>query len=80
MFQKMLLKHMLAPALKNVPEEQKQKILAIVDKDPDFLMRIAKEAEVKIKGGMDQMTALKEVFKANEEALRKLTSSLLDNN
>jgi hypothetical protein len=37
------MKQMLKKQMKGVPEEQQEKIFAMVEKNPDFFMKIAKE-------------------------------------
>ena len=58
--------------LKDLPEEQREKILKIVSKNPDLFIKIAKEAQEKIKEGKDQMAAMTEVMQAHQEELKKL--------
>ena len=51
MFQNFLLKQMLKKQMKGVPPEQQEQILAMIEKNPDFFMKVAQEAQEKIKGG-----------------------------
>jgi hypothetical protein len=70
MFQNFLLKTMLKRQMKNVPAEQQEQIFAMIEKNPDFFMKIAEEAQEKIKGGMSQQDAMMAVMKAHESELR----------
>lgn len=70
MFQNFLLKTMLKKQMKNVPEEQQEKIFAMIEKNPDFFMKIAQEAQEKIKGGMSQQDAMMRVMEAHKEELK----------
>ena len=70
MFQNFLLKAMLKKQMKNVPAEQQEQIFAMIEKNPDFFMKIAEEAQEKIKGGMSQQDAMMAVMKAHETELR----------
>ncbi len=70
MFQNFLLKTMLKKQMKNVPVEQQEQIFAMIEKNPDFFMKIAEEAQEKIKGGMSQQDAMMAVMKAHESELR----------
>jgi hypothetical protein len=70
MFQNFLLKTMLKRQMKNVPSEQQEQIFAMIEKNPDFFMKIAEEAQEKIKGGMSQQDAMMAVMKAHESELR----------
>jgi hypothetical protein len=56
--------------MKNVPSEQQEQIFAMIEKNPDFFMKIAEEAQEKIKGGMSQQDAMMAVMKAHESELR----------
>ncbi len=61
---------MLKRQMKNVPAEQQEQIFAMIEKNPDFFMKIAEEAQEKIKGGMSQQDAMMAVMKAHESELR----------
>lgn len=58
--------------MKNVPEDQQEQIMSMVEKNPDFFMKIAHDIQEKVKGGMSQQDALASVMKANEEELKKI--------
>ena len=58
--------------MKDVPEAEQQRIIAMVEKNPDFFTKIAGEIQEKIKGGKDQMTATMEVMRMHESELRKM--------
>jgi predicted DNA-binding protein len=70
MFQNFLLKTMLKRQMKNVSAEQQEQIFAMIEKNPDFFMKIAEEAQEKIKGGMSQQDAMMAVMKVHESELR----------
>ena len=64
------MKQMLKSKLKDMPESEQEKILAVVEKNPELFMKIAREVEEKTKQGKDQMTAAMEVMKNYESELR----------
>jgi hypothetical protein len=70
MFQNFLMKTMLKRQMKGVPQEQQDQIFTMIEKNPDFFMKIAQEAQEKIKGGMPQQDAMMAVMKAHEQELR----------
>lgn len=72
MFQNFLLKTMLKKQMKNVPVEQQEQIFAMIEKNPDFFMKIAQEAQEKIKGGMAQQDAMMAVMKSHESELKSI--------
>ncbi len=70
MFQNFLMKTMLKRQMKGVPQEQQDQIFSMIEKNPDFFMKIAQEAQEKIKGGMAQQDAMMAVMKAHEQELK----------
>jgi len=72
MFQNFLIKQMLKKQMKDVPVEQQEQIFAMIEKNPDFFMNIAKEAQEKIKGGMSQQDAMMAVMKSHEVELKQV--------
>ena len=72
MFGNFFLKKLLQSQMKNVPENQKEQILKLIEKNPELFKKIAKEAQEKIKQGRDQQTAVMEVMQTHQEELKKL--------
>ncbi len=72
MFKELLLKKLMERQLAGVPDDQKQMIISAFEKNPDFFMKIAQEAEVKTKSGMDRMTAAQQVFAKHADELKQL--------
>lgn len=72
MFQNFLLKQMLKKQLKDMPEEQQEQIFAMIEKNPDFFMKIAEEVQEKIKGGMNQQDAMMQVMQSHQDELKKV--------
>lgn len=68
----MLLKKMLKNQLKGVPEDQQNKIITAVEKNPKLFSDIAAEVQEKIKGGMDQQKATMEVMMKYRQELQSL--------
>ncbi len=71
-FKNILMKQMLKSQMKNLPQAQQEKILAAIEKDPQFFEDIAKKIEQKTKEGKDQMSAAMEVMRENQEKLKSL--------
>ncbi len=63
---------MLKKQMKGVPEEQQEKIFAMVEKNPDFFMKIAKEVQDKMSNGMSQQEATMAVMRSHEEELKSV--------
>jgi hypothetical protein len=71
-FKDLILKKMLKSQLKGMPEDQQNKIVEAVGKNPKLFEDIAKEVEVLTKQGKDQMSATMEVMRKHQAELREL--------
>lgn len=71
-FKDLLLKKMLKNQLKGIPEDQQEKIIQAVEKNPKLFADIATEVQEKIKGGMDQQAATMEVMMKHKDELQAL--------
>ena len=71
-FKDFLTKQLLKKQLKGVPEDQQQKIMTLVQKDPDFFKKIGEKIQEEIKKGKGQMEATMIVMKEHREHLAKL--------
>jgi hypothetical protein len=58
--------------MKDVPAEQREQIMALVQKDPDLFKKIGEEVEKRTKGGEDQMKVTIEVMKKYRTELATL--------
>lgn len=56
--------------LKDVPEDQKEKIMKLIEEKPELFQMIAMKAQEKMKQGKSQMDAVMEVVKENESELK----------
>ena len=72
MFKRMLMRKMLKSQMKGASDAEIEKIVEIVDKNPELFQKIAAEIQVKTKSGMDQQAASVEVMKAHEVELRRV--------
>lgn len=70
MIREFLTRQFLKHQLKNVPEEQRDQIIALVEKNPDLFKKIGTEIEEKKKQGMDEMMASLMVMKKYERELK----------
>ncbi|MES2408714.1 MAG: hypothetical protein V4509_00255 [Patescibacteria group bacterium] len=61
---------MLDRQLKDVPEDQKEKIMKLITEKPELFQKIALEAQEKMKQGKSQMDAMMEVAKAHQDELK----------
>ncbi len=74
MFKDFLLRKMLKSQMKGVPEAEQEKMLKLIEDNPDLFQKIAMDAQTKMKSGMDQMSAIREATQAHAEELGKIAS------
>lgn len=68
-FTRQLMKHQ----LKDVPDGQREQIMAMVEKKPELFKKIAEEVDRRVKkGGEDQMKASMEVMRKYQSELQEL--------
>ena len=72
MFKNLLMKKMLKSQLKGMPEAEQEKIIKMVEDNPELFKKIALEAQEKIKSGQDRMTAMMEVMASRQEELKDI--------
>lgn len=61
--QDFLLRQAMKWKMKDVPKDQQEQILALVQKNPDLFKKIGEEVEKRVKNGENQMKATMEVMK-----------------
>ncbi len=67
-----LMKKMLGDKLKDIPQDEQDKVLGMLEKNPDLFQKIALEVQESMKNGKDQMSATMEVVKKYESELKGL--------
>ncbi|MCI0597859.1 hypothetical protein L0Y34_02205 [Candidatus Parcubacteria bacterium] len=71
--QNFLLRQVAKFKMKNVPEAQREQLLAMMEKNPDLMKKIGEEIERRTKkGGEPQMKATMEVMKKYRNELAEL--------
>lgn len=60
--QNFFLKKMVESKMKDIPKEEQEKILDLIQKNPELFKKIAEEIQVAVGGGKDQMDATIEVM------------------
>lgn len=71
--QSFILKQAMKWKMKDVPEEQRNMIMALVEKDPNLFKNIGEEIERRKKGGDSEMKATMEVMKKYRAELQALS-------
>ncbi|MFM2357468.1 MAG: hypothetical protein RJA61_205 [Candidatus Parcubacteria bacterium] len=67
-----LLKKLLKSKMKDVPEAEQDKMIALIEKNPELFQKIALEVQEKMKGGKDQMAASMEVMQKYQAELKSI--------
>lgn len=66
------MKMMLQRQLKNLPKDVQEKLMAAIEKNPDFFKKILEEIQQKVKSGQSQMAATQQVMMAYKADLQKM--------
>ncbi len=72
MFKNFLLKQALKSKMKGVPDAERDKMLELIDKNPEFFKKIGDEVQKKVKAGQSEMTATMVVMREHQAELQKL--------
>ncbi len=72
MFKDFLMKTMLKRQLKNLPPAEQERMMNMIEKNPELFAKIAQDIDKRMKGGMSQHEATMSVMKANQDELRKI--------
>lgn len=72
LFGNFAVKALLKKQLKGVPQEQQDFLLTLIEKHPDFFMKIVGEVQEKTKQGMAQEQAMLTVMRAHEAEFKSL--------
>jgi len=72
MFKNFLIKQMLKRQMKGIPEAEQEKIIKMVSENPELFQKIGVEVEEKMKGGMDQMSAVMQVMQKYGDDLKRI--------
>lgn len=71
MIKEFLMKQVIKRQLKGVPDAEVERIMAIVEKNPELFKKIGDEIQAKVKAGRSQMAASMEVMRAHQSELQK---------
>ncbi|HBH71273.1 MAG: hypothetical protein UU88_C0021G0003 [Parcubacteria group bacterium GW2011_GWC1_42_11] len=72
MIKEFLMKQVIKRQLKGVPEAEVNRIIALVEKNPELFKKIGDEIQAKVKAGRSQMAASMEVMRAHQSELQKV--------
>ena len=72
-FKNFLLKQALKAKMKDMPEAEQEKMLTLIEKNPEFFKKIGEEVQRKVKNGQSEMAATMVVMREHQAELQKLT-------
>ena len=72
MLKEFLMKQMIKRQLKGMPEAEIDRIVALVEKNPDIFKKIGDEIKAKVKSGRSEQAATMEVMRAHQAELQKI--------
>ncbi len=67
-----MLRKMLEAKMKGVPKEEQEKILKLIENNPELFQKIATEMQEEISKGKDQMSAAMEVMTKYKDDIQKI--------
>ncbi len=70
--QDFLTKQVLKHKLKNMPEAQREAVIALVEKNPDFFKKIGEEIKKRQKSGQSETEATMQVMRQYQSELQRL--------
>jgi hypothetical protein len=73
-FKNFLLKQALKSKMKNVPGAEREKMLALMEANPDFFKKIGDEVQKRVKRGESEMAATMVVMREHQAELQKIMS------
>lgn len=62
--------------MKDVPPEQQEMVMALVEKNPQLFMKIAQEIQEKVKSGKEQMAAATEVMQKYQTEIAEVQAQI----
>ncbi|MCR4279450.1 MAG: hypothetical protein NUV78_01790 [Candidatus Zambryskibacteria bacterium] len=74
-FKDFMLKQALKAKMKDVPEAEREKLLAAMEKNPEFFKKIGEEVQKRVKSGQSEMAATMVVMREHQHELQKLMSN-----
>ena len=65
-------KALIKKQMKGMPEAEIEKVLTIIEKNPEFFKKMVEAIQVKTKTGMSQEDAAKQFAEENKDELKKI--------
>ncbi|MDO8589946.1 MAG: hypothetical protein Q7R69_01605 [bacterium] len=71
-FKSFLLRQALKAKMKDVPEAEREKMLALMERNPEFFKKVGEEVQKRVKAGQSEMAATMVVMREHQAELQKL--------
>jgi hypothetical protein len=71
-FKNFMMKQALKAKMKDVPEAERERLLSVMEKNPDFFNKIGEEVKQLTKQGQSEMAATMIVMRKHQAELQKL--------
>ncbi|MFZ2484863.1 MAG: hypothetical protein WAX80_03700 [Minisyncoccia bacterium] len=71
-FKNFLLKQAMSAKMKDVPEAERDKMLALMEKNPEFFKKIGEEVQKRVKSGQSETAATMVVMREHQSELQNL--------
>jgi len=71
-FKDFFLKQTLKSKLKGMPEAERDKMVELIEKNPEFFKKIGEEVQKRVKAGQSEMAATMVVMREHQAELQKL--------
>lgn len=71
-FKNFLLRKTLEAKMKDVPQAERERMLALMEEHPEFFQKIGEEVQKRVKTGQSEMAATMIVMREHQAELRKL--------
>ncbi|MDP1625005.1 MAG: hypothetical protein Q8L64_04520 [bacterium] len=72
MLKKFLMKQAMKSQLKDVPQDQQDMLIDLVERNPAFFENLAKEMQEGVASGKDQQTVMMELMQKHRDELAKM--------
>lgn len=72
MFKQFLMKKMMKSQMKNLPQDQQDKVMKAIEENPELFDKIGKEIEEEVKKGKDKQQAAMSVMLKHQKELQNL--------
>jgi hypothetical protein len=71
-FKNFFLKQALKGKMKDVPEAERERMLALIEKHPEFFKKIGEKVQKRVKAGESELAATMVVMREHQSELQKL--------